>query len=99
MTALHRSGRAGHSLAAYQRARLLLAEELGIDPSPELNRLQEQILHQAASLDIAGEPLHGYRLLERIGAGAFGAVHRAFQAQVGERATTRREAVSSSDYL
>jgi DNA-binding SARP family transcriptional activator len=42
--ALAQSGRRGEALRAYQDARLILQEELGLDPSPDLQRLQRQIL-------------------------------------------------------
>src|SRR5919109_1284896 len=83
MVALYRSGRQADALAAYQRARQILSEELGIDPSTDLQRLQEQILRQDAGLELGTAPLRGYRLLDRIGEGAYGAVHRAFQPEVG----------------
>ena len=44
MTALYRCGRRGEALAAYEGARRLLAGELGLDPGPELARLQAQVL-------------------------------------------------------
>src|SRR3984957_15459864 len=52
MLALYRAGRQGEALGAYQRARSLLADELGVDPGPELRRLEAAIVAQDASLDI-----------------------------------------------
>jgi WD40 repeat protein/DNA-binding SARP family transcriptional activator len=83
MLAFYRVGRQAEALQAYQRARELLAEELGIDPSPELARLHERILKQDPGLELRGEPLRGYRLLEKIGEGPTGVVFRAIQPQVG----------------
>jgi DNA-binding SARP family transcriptional activator len=40
MLALYRSGRQADALLAYQRARSVLVEELGIDPGADLRRLQ-----------------------------------------------------------
>jgi DNA-binding SARP family transcriptional activator/ABC-type glycerol-3-phosphate transport system substrate-binding protein len=51
MLALYRCGRQAESLRTYQEGRRLLAEELGIDPSPELRRLEDLILRQDAELD------------------------------------------------
>ncbi|HET7928008.1 MAG TPA: BTAD domain-containing putative transcriptional regulator, partial [Actinomycetota bacterium] len=80
--ALYRSGRQAEALAAFDRARGILADELGIDPSRELQELHERVLHQDESLQQPGEALRGYRLLDKIGEGAFGSVFRAIQPQV-----------------
>ncbi len=89
MLALYRAGRQGEALAAYQRARQMLADELGIDPSPDLRRVHERILAQSPDLDLGGEPLRGYRLLERIGEDPFGAIYRATQPNVGREVAVR----------
>jgi class 3 adenylate cyclase len=52
MLALYRAGRQGEALGAYQRARSLLAEELGVDPGPNLRRLESAIVSQDAALEI-----------------------------------------------
>lgn len=49
MLALYRSGRQAEALGAFRRARAVLAEDLGIDPSHRLQRLHERILAQDRS--------------------------------------------------
>lgn len=48
--ALYQSGRQGDALAALERARARLAGDLGIEPGPALQMLQEDILAQSARL-------------------------------------------------
>jgi DNA-binding SARP family transcriptional activator/tetratricopeptide (TPR) repeat protein len=44
MLALHRCGRNAEALATYREARQVLVDELGIEPSPALRRLHDQVL-------------------------------------------------------
>ena len=80
--ALYRSGRQAEALGAFERARRILADELGVDPSRELQDLHERVLRHDDSLQEHGEALRGYRLLDKVGEGAFGSVFRAIQPQV-----------------
>ncbi|MFI0538631.1 AfsR/SARP family transcriptional regulator [Streptomyces sp. WSLK1-3] len=50
MLALYRSGRQSAALQTYAEARMLLAEELGVDPAPALQRLYERILRADPAL-------------------------------------------------
>jgi serine/threonine protein kinase/ABC-type glycerol-3-phosphate transport system substrate-binding protein len=89
MLALYRSRRPADALAAFERTRNGLAGELGVDPSPELRRLHKRILREDPDLDLEGEPLRGYRLLEQVGEGAFGVVYRAIQPQLSREVAVK----------
>ncbi len=56
MLALYRSGRQAEALDVFQAGRRALVDELGIDPSPALQRLERAILQQDASLELAPAP-------------------------------------------
>ena len=51
MLALYRSGRQGEALEVYRDARTTLMEELGLDPSRELQQLQRAVLTQDPELE------------------------------------------------
>ncbi|HZB22495.1 MAG TPA: BTAD domain-containing putative transcriptional regulator [Gaiellaceae bacterium] len=55
MLALYRAGRHADALDAYQRARRSL-DELGLQPAPELRRLERRILEHDPTLELPPEP-------------------------------------------
>jgi DNA-binding SARP family transcriptional activator/tetratricopeptide (TPR) repeat protein len=67
MTALYRCGRRGEALAVYDSTRRVLAEELGLDPGPDLAGLQAQVLADdpglAASAQSVASPAAATRAL------------------------------------
>ena len=88
MVALARCGRQADALAAYQDLRRRLGDELGIEPSAEIQAIEERILLQDPEImrpDRVPTPrrLRGYVLRKRLGAGAFGEVWQAVQPGVG----------------
>ncbi|MEU8172865.1 BTAD domain-containing putative transcriptional regulator [Microbispora hainanensis] len=50
MLALYRTGDSAAALAAYGQARAFLAEELGVEPGPELAELHRRVLHRDPAL-------------------------------------------------
>ena len=56
MTALYRSGRQAEALEAFAAARRELVGGLGLEPGPELQRLQEAILAHDAGLQVRARP-------------------------------------------
>jgi DNA-binding SARP family transcriptional activator len=55
MLALYRAGRQAEALDSYRATRTTLLDELGIEPSPRLQQLEQAILRQDDSLAVAAE--------------------------------------------
>jgi len=67
MLALYRSGRQAEALGVYRDARRVLVERVGVEPGPELQRLQLAVLDHDASLEL---PPAGGQGLAPLGADA-----------------------------
>lgn len=89
MVACYRAGRQAEALRAFDRARGVLVEELGVEPSAELQDLYDQILRHDPDLRVAERRLRDYRLGELIGEGTFGRVHRAKEPQLGREVAVK----------
>ena len=57
MLALYRAGRQAEALEVYQDARARFIDELGIEPGPELKRLQAEILRHESGLVVSDAPV------------------------------------------
>ncbi len=68
MLALYRSGRQAEALDAYHDARRTLADEIGIDPGPELRDLQAAVLRHDPSLRLPPPPAELPRELDPVAA-------------------------------
>ena len=65
MLALYRSGRQADALAAYQRLRRALADDLGLQPSQSLRDLETAILRQDRALDAPAQAVALARISSR----------------------------------
>ena len=102
MLALYRSHRQAEALRACNRLRLLLVEELGIEPTADTRRLEQRILEQDPDLAVPSahaerrtRSVGEFELRERIGQGRFSVVYRARQPTVARDVAVK---VIRSDY-
>lgn len=90
MLALYRSGRQAEALRAFQEYRSELAEA-GLEPPTESAELERLIATGDSSLNEAEQrSLRGYRILERLGEGAFSIVYRGTQPSVGREVAIKQ---------
>ncbi len=96
MTALFRSGRQVEALRSYERMRRFLADETGLEPSKELQDLEQRVLDQDPALQLAAavstpgvSAVRGYELRELIATGEGTETYRAYQRSVGREVAIR----------
>ena len=103
--ALYRSGRQAEALRAIHLYKSELTDEVGLLPSPELDRLEHQILDHDPTLLPASHRqrvLRDYQLDEVIGEGAFSLVWRGTQPSLGRKVAIkqiRAELANQPDFV
>jgi DNA-binding SARP family transcriptional activator/WD40 repeat protein/tRNA A-37 threonylcarbamoyl transferase component Bud32 len=103
MMALHRAGRSVEALRTAASFRHRLGDQVGLDASPELARLESQILaHDPGLAAQTRTTLHGYRLGALLAEGAHGAVYAATQPGLGREVAVkvvRQELADQADFV
>ena len=106
MRALFATGRQAEALRRYQHYRIQLVEDVGLEPSPHLRRLEERILVGDQSLHGrsggGGGHVRSYEIGERLGEGSFSIVHRGRQPSVGREVAIkviRAELANDPDFV
>ncbi|NNE12282.1 MAG: protein kinase, partial [Ilumatobacter sp.] len=103
--ALYRAGRQAEALRAIQEYRAELADEVGLDPSADLDELEHRILEHDPGLLPASHQRHvlrGYELDEVIGEGAFSLVWRGVQPALNRTVAVkqiRAELANQPDFI
>jgi YVTN family beta-propeller protein len=98
MLALYRAGRQSDALEAYRAARETLVDELGLEPSPPLQRLEQAILRHDPALELAPAPDPPARATNgRVEQPAADAL--AVEAPAGQRSHLARAAVAAGILL
>ncbi len=109
MTALYRAGRQVEALRVYEHHRRYLLEEMGLEPSTDLQHLEQRILTQdpdllgpADSRDAAPTMVRGYELRELVASGPHGQTYRAYQRSVGRQMAVKvltREVADDPEFI
>jgi len=85
IVARYRGGQHAAALEAVRSFRDVLADQTGLDPSPEFDQLERMVLERDPRLDrtAPGRRARGYVLREVVGRSPLGLVHRAEQPTIG----------------